>query len=84
MKMPSGWIARPKVDYKGVNVSVEMSELILCKDCKYFDYDRTAMVDGIPMIIAHEICKRWGKGCKTSEDGWCYLAEKEGDDVREI
>ena len=37
MTLPSGWIARPKVDRKGVKVSIEMSELILCKDCEYWE-----------------------------------------------
>lgn len=46
-----------------------------CKDCKYFEYDSAAKVDGIPLIVAHEICKRWGDGCKTKEDGYCFLYE---------
>lgn len=46
-----------------------------CKDCKYFEYDSVAKVDGIPLIVAHEICKRWGNGCKTREDGYCFLFE---------
>jgi hypothetical protein len=46
-----------------------------CKDCKYFEYDSVAKVDGIPLIVAHEICKRWGDGCKTSENGYCFLFE---------
>ncbi len=73
MKLPSGWIAI--LDHKGVNVNVEMSELGLCKDCKYFEYDSVAKVDGIPLIVAHEICKKWGDGCKTREDGYCFLFE---------
>ena len=44
-----------------------------CKECKYFEYDSIAMVDGIPLIVAHEMCARWGDGCKTSEDGYCFL-----------
>ena len=44
-----------------------------CKDCKYFEYDSVAKVDGIPLIVAHEICSRWGDGCKTKEDGYCFL-----------
>ena len=75
MKIPSGWIARPKLDRKGIKVELEMSELILCKDCKYFEYDSVAQVDGIPLIVAHEICKKWGDGCKTNENGYCFLAE---------
>ena len=46
-----------------------------CKECKYFEYDSVAKVDGIPLIVAHEICNKWGDGCKTSEDGYCYLFE---------
>jgi len=46
-----------------------------CKDCKYFEYDSVAKVDGIPLIVAHEICSRWGEGCKTKEDGYCFLFE---------
>ena len=75
MKLPSGWIAKTKVDRKGVNVTLEMSDLILCKDCKYFEYDKVAKVDGIPLIVAHEICNKWGDGCKTRENGFCFLAE---------
>ena len=52
-----------------------------CKDCKYFEYDSVAEVHGIPLIVAHEICKRWGKGCQTREDGYCFLFEpQEGSD----
>lgn len=46
-----------------------------CKDCKYFEYDHVSTVDGIPLILAHEICSRWGDGCKTKEDGYCFLFE---------
>ena len=46
-----------------------------CKDCKYFEYDYMANIDGIPLIVAHEFCKRWGDGCKTKEDGYCFLYE---------
>lgn len=46
-----------------------------CKECKYFEYDSMAKVDGIPLIVAHEICSKWGDGCKTKEDGYCFLFE---------
>ena len=36
IKLPSGWIARPKLDRKGVELSVDMSELITCKDCIHY------------------------------------------------
>ena len=58
------------------NKSVNPQERIgHCKDCKYFEYDSVAKVDGIPLIVAHEICNKWGDGCKTKEDGYCFLFE---------
>ena len=47
-----------------------------CKDCKYFEYDSVANVDGVPLIVAHEICNKWGNGCKSREDGYCFLFEE--------
>lgn len=54
-----------------------------CKDCKYFEYDSVAKVDGIPLIVAHEICKRWGDGCKSKEDGYCFLFEPQESEGKE-
>lgn len=53
-------------------------EIIRCKNCKYFEYDHFENVNGIPLIVAHEICIRWGNGdgVKTSENGYCFLAER--------
>ena len=31
-----------------------------CKECKYFEYDSVAKVNGIPLIVAHEICFKMG------------------------
>ena len=44
-----------------------------CKDCKYFEYDSVAKIDGVPLIVAHEICSKWGRGCKTNKNGYCFL-----------
>ena len=54
-----------------------------CKDCKYFEYDSVAQVDGIPLIVAHEICNKWGEGCKTREDGYCFLFEPQESEDKE-
>lgn len=51
-----------------------------CKDCKYFEYDSVIKVNGLPL---HEICSRWGDGCKTSEDGYCFLFEPKTQEVKE-
>ena len=59
---------------------LEGTPLPECKDCKFFEYDYVAPVDGIPLILGHELCKKWGDGCKTSEHGYCFLFEaKEGE-----
>lgn len=47
-----------------------------CKDCKYFKYDSVEVeVDGISLIFSQGICSRWGDGCKTKEDGYCFMFE---------
>lgn len=61
----------------------ECGKMKRCKDCKYFEYDSVAKVDGIPLIVAHEICSKWGKGCKTSENGYCFLFEPK-EEEREV
>ena len=54
-------------------------ELVQCKDCRYFELDHFDNINGIPMITAHEICTKWGDGCKTSQDGYCFMAERVGE-----
>lgn len=52
-----------------------------CEDCKYFELDSWMNVNGIPLIVAHNICKRWGDGCKTKADGYCFMFEsKDGEE----
>ena len=51
-------------------------EIIRCRDCKHFEYNHIENVNGIPLIVAHEICMRWCEGAKTSENGYCFLAER--------
>jgi len=65
------------------SVTPQDSKIGHCKDCKYFEYDSMANVDGIPLIVAHEICSKWGDGCKTRENGYCFLFEPKAD-MREV
>ena len=70
-------------DYtEAIRMAIKALEQGHCKDCKYFEYDSLAKVDGIPLIVAHEICKRWGDGCKSSEDGYCFLFEPRESEVK--
>lgn len=55
--------------------------MIKCKDCKHYHIDFWGEVPGapIPVIIAHHICDKWGRGCKTIAEGFCHMAKpKEG------
>lgn len=53
-----------------------LKELVRCKDCRYFETDHWEKVNETPLIVAHEICTRWGEGCKTTKDGYCFMAER--------
>lgn len=49
-------------------------EVVRCKDCEYFLKEKVFLIDNIP-IMGHLVCEKWGGGCKTSEDGFCYLGK---------
>ena len=57
--------------------TVDIAPVIRCHNCKYFELNHWENVNGIPLIVAHGICTKWGDGCKTSMDGYCFLAERE-------
>ena len=52
--------------------------VVRCVDCRYFERDSWAKIAEfpIPIIVAHDICKRWGEGCKTDENGYCFLGKR--------
>ena len=51
-------------------------EIVRCRDCKHFRRDVWEDVCSVPLIVAHEVCVKWGNGCKTSADGYCFMAER--------
>lgn len=57
-------------------------EIVRCKDCKYFERDHFVKIEKfpIPLIVAHEVCTKWGKGCRSRVDGWCFMAERRTDE----
>ena len=67
MKIPSGWIFRPTVDYKGINITLEQSELVLCGDCRHFKYGTTNFPNQCT----------WHSGFCPDDDWFCADAEKE-------
>lgn len=54
-------------------------EIIRCKECRFFEYNKTYVIQGIP-VLGHEVCSAWGDGCKTDENGYCFMAERRADD----
>ena len=54
-------------------------KIIRCRDCRHFETDVWTRVNGIPLIVAHEMCMKWGQGCRTSPDGFCFMAERKED-----
>ena len=74
-KLPAGWIIFPKANLKGI--TMESTDLILCEDCKFFERNHFDTVNGIPLITAHNICTKWGNGCVTNPDGYCFMGIKE-------
>lgn len=57
-----------------------IKELVRCEDCIYFEIkDFWGEFNGIPVLGASDqpTCTKWGDGaCKTSPDGYCFLAER--------
>ena len=54
--------------------SADVEPVVRCKDCHFFEQDHWETVNGVPLIVAHNICTRWGRGCQTAEDGFCFMA----------
>ena len=55
-------------------------EIIRCKDCKHFEYDHPYIIQGIP-VLGHEVCNAWGDGCKTDQNGYCFMGERRTDET---
>lgn len=75
----NGWaVSRANVDCMLRSLPSAQTEVIYCRECKHFELDHLEKIQGfpIPIIVAHEICTKWGRGCKTSSDGWCFMAER--------
>ena len=66
------------VTHQALNMAIEslQTDIVRCKDCKYFKLDHFDMIDGVPIIIAHEICTKWSGGSKTNKDGFCFMGER--------
>ena len=61
--------------------AADVVEVVRRRECKHFRLDAWRTVNGVPLIVAHEICDLWAGGCKTNPDGYCAWGEqKDGSD----
>ena len=57
--------------------------VVRCKDCKYFYYNKAYNIQGLP-IMGNSVCDKWANGCRTDENGYCFLGERREDDSIEV
>ena len=77
----SNWCDKDEVSELIDNMpTADVVKVVRCKDCKWFNLNKWAKVDGVPIIVGHEICDFWGGGCKTKEDGYCSYGERKDDE----
>lgn len=60
--------------------TVDAEPVVRCKNCKYFLYDKLYMVGGLP-LMGNFVCEKWGNGCSTDENGYCFLGERREDET---
>lgn len=61
--------------------AADVVEVVRCRECKHFHLNAWGTSNGVPLVVAHEICDFWAGGCKTNQDGYCAVGErKDGDD----
>lgn len=58
--------------------SADVVEVVRCKDCKHFELNKPYVIQGVP-VLGHEVCNVWGDGCKTDQDGFCFMGERRTD-----
>jgi hypothetical protein len=56
--------------------TIATEPVCLCKDCLRFERNHWETVNGIPLIVGHNICNGWGGGCQTDPEGYCFMAER--------
>ena len=51
--------------------AADVQPVVRCKDCKHFHLNYFEEVNGVNIIVAHEICDFWAGGCRTTQDTFC-------------
>ena len=54
----------------------ERTELVKCRECKYYTEDVFLQAGAISFIAGHHMCSKWGRGCQTDPEGFCHMGVK--------
>lgn len=60
--------------------TADVVEVVRCKDCIHFELDKPYIIQGVP-VLGHEVCNAWGDGCKTDQNGFCFMGERRTDEI---
>ena len=54
------------------------NDIVRCKNCKHFAIKDYWVDAPLPVLVADKVptCTKWGRGCKTEPDGYCFMAER--------
>ena len=63
---------------KRMDLELNSERVVRCQDCQYFLYDKLYMVEGLP-LMGNLVCEKWGNGCRTDENGYCFMGERKED-----
>ena len=75
-KWDSGcWIRYKMFEDKIESVpTIDAVPVVRCKDCKWFAYSRP--YSETPVLMMNLVCFKWGRGCRTDPDGFCFMGER--------
>lgn len=76
-----------QMEMMGYDVSgnpLDMIHVVRCMDCKYYKVkDHWVNFGGVQILAASDVptCYKWGDGCMTKPDGYCFMGERRDDDA---
>lgn len=54
--------------------------VVRCHECRHYEEDYFTPYAGMPaIVVAHHVCRFWGRGCVTRPDGFCHWGEPKED-----
>ena len=60
----------------------DMPEIVRCRDCEFYTKNVFSSWNGMPVIVAHCMCSKWGNGCATDPEGFCFMGKRKEDEMK--